>query len=79
MTLALCWSAQAVEEHHGVLLGEVRKLDAATKTIVIRAVDGTEHTLHFLEQTAVHGAEATAIYCTDETGHKVAHFFKRAV
>jgi hypothetical protein len=56
---ALCWTAQAVEERHGYLVGEVIKLDGATKTAVVKAGDGTEHTLHFLGKTAVHGAQAS--------------------
>jgi hypothetical protein len=60
MAMALCWSAQAVEERHGILVGEVVKMDDATKTVVVKTGDGTEHTLHFVKETAVHGEEGTA-------------------
>jgi hypothetical protein len=40
--------------------GTVTKLDAATKTAVVKTEDGTEHTIHFVDKTAVHGAEGTA-------------------
>ena len=40
--------------------GTITKLDSATKTAVVKTADGTEHTIHFVDKTAVHGAEATA-------------------
>lgn len=40
--------------------GVVKKTDAATKTAVIKTADGTEHTIHFVKKTAVHGADETA-------------------
>jgi len=64
LVVSLCWTAQAVEERHGYLVGEVIKVDAGAKTAVIKLGDGTEHTLHFMGRTAVHGMQAT------ETGGK---------
>ena len=52
---ASCWPASAVEEHHGVVVGEVLKLDAVARTVVVKTADGTSHTFHFLERTTVHG------------------------
>jgi hypothetical protein len=40
--------------------GTITKLDATTKTAVVKTADGTEHTIHFVDKTAVHGAEVTA-------------------
>ena len=40
--------------------GTVKKVDATTKTFVVKAADGTEHTLRFVGRTSVHGGEATA-------------------
>jgi hypothetical protein len=40
--------------------GTITKLDSATKTVVVKTADGTEHTIHFVDKTAVHGAEAIA-------------------
>jgi len=54
---AWCGGALAIERRHGILVGEVIKLDAATKTVVVKAGGGTEHTLHFVGRTAVHGAQ----------------------
>ena len=44
--------------------GTITKLDSATRTMVVKTEDGTENTIHFVDKTAVHGAEAT------ETGAK---------
>jgi len=60
LLIAVCGAALAVERRHGILVGEVIKLDAAARTVVIKAADGTTHTLHFLGRTAVHGGEAAA-------------------
>lgn len=38
--------------------GTVKKVDAATKTCVIKTADGTEHTVHFVKKTSVHGWDA---------------------
>ena len=38
--------------------GTVKKVDAATKTIVVKTSDGAEHTFHFTDRTAVHGTDA---------------------
>jgi len=56
----LCLPAFAVERRHGILVGEVIKLDSATKTAVVKAADGTEHTVHFAERTTVHGTSEAA-------------------
>jgi arginine repressor len=36
--------------------GTITKLDASTKTIVIKTKDGADHTFHYLDKTTVHGA-----------------------
>ena len=65
MLIALCWSALAVAQRHGILVGVVLKLDSAAKTVVVKLADGTQHTLHFVRRTAVHGAQDTAGAATD--------------
>ena len=57
---ALRWPALAVQERHGVVVGEVIKLDAAAKTVVVKTADGTSRTFHFLGRTAVHGERDVA-------------------
>ena len=63
--MALCWLALAVEQRHGILVGVVLKLDSATKTVVVKLTDGTEHSLHFVKRTAVHGAQDTVAGAKD--------------
>ncbi len=65
MLMVFCWPALAVERRHGILVGVVIKVDNATKTVVVKLADGTEHTFHFLKRTTVHGGEDTAIAAKD--------------
>jgi hypothetical protein len=65
MLLSLCLSARAIKQQHGILEGEVLKLDDAAKTVVVKLADGTEHTLHVVKRTAVHGARDTTTGATD--------------
>jgi hypothetical protein len=37
--------------------GTVKKVDAATQTVVVKTADGTEHTLRFVSRTSVHGGQ----------------------
>lgn len=66
--LAVCWPALSIEPKHGILVGEVLKLDAGAKTVVVKLADGTKHTLHFAERTAVHGGHLTAAGAKDAFG-----------
>ena len=67
---------EAVSAVHGV----VTKVDAAAKTIVVKTKDGTEHTIHFVDKTAVYGAKETAKGAEDafhgvkEGSEVVAHY-----
>lgn len=45
--------------------GTIPKIDAAAKTIVVKTADGTEHTVHFIATTSVHGAQATSAGAKD--------------
>lgn len=57
--------------------GTISRIDSATKTIVVKTTDGTEHTLHFIGKTAVHGTEATAkdtFHGLKEGSEVVAHY-----
>lgn len=56
---ALCLPAFAVEERHGILVGEVLKVDHAAKTVVVKVADGTRHTLRLAERGTVHGVKGT--------------------
>lgn len=52
----LAFAVEAVTAVHGT----ISKIDSTTKTIVVRTAKGTEHTLHFMAKTMVHGTEVTA-------------------
>jgi hypothetical protein len=60
--------------------GTVTKLNEATKTMVVKTADGTEHTFHFVAKTTVRGAEAIATGAKDsfhgltEGSEVVAHY-----
>ncbi len=47
----------AAQDVVSAVKGTVTKVDAGAKTIAVKAEDGTEHTLHFVERSAVLGAE----------------------
>jgi hypothetical protein len=60
--------------------GTVKKVDAGTKTVVVATADGTEHTVHFVKKTSVHGWDATEAGAKDgmhgvkEGSHVVVHY-----
>jgi uncharacterized protein YjhX (UPF0386 family) len=57
--------------------GTVTKVDSATKTVVVKTADGTEHTLHFVAKTTVHGGDAAAkdtFHGVKEGSEVVAHY-----
>ena len=63
--------------------GTVTKVDAAGKTLAVKAADGTEHTVHIVDRTTVHGGEtslkdAKQTYYGLRKGSKVVlHYSKR--
>ena len=60
--------------------GTVKKVDAGTKTVVIKTTEGTEHTVHFVSKTSVHGWDAADAGAKDgmhgvkEGSHVVVHY-----
>ncbi len=40
--------------------GTVEKVDSTSRTIVVKTADRTEHTFHYVDRTAVHGADISA-------------------
>jgi hypothetical protein len=71
---------RAADDVASVVHGTITKLDAGTKTVVVKTKDGTEHTLHFVDKTAVSGADKTAVGAKDafkglsEGSEVVAHY-----
>jgi hypothetical protein len=59
LALLLVSAAFAAEDVVSAVHGTIKKVDAASKTIVVKTVDGTEHSLHFLDKTAVHGVDTS--------------------
>ncbi len=53
---SLCLAVEPITAVHGT----VTKVDSTAKTIAVKTADGTEHTLHFVGKTTVHGTEAGA-------------------
>ena len=70
----------AAEDVVTAVEGTVKRVDASTKTVVVATADGTEHTVHFVKKTAVHGWDATDASAKDgmhgvkEGSHVVAHY-----
>jgi hypothetical protein len=60
--------------------GTVKKVDSGTKTVVVKTADGTEHTVHFVGKTSVHGWDASkagakdGMHGVDEGSHVVVHY-----
>jgi hypothetical protein len=60
--------------------GTVKKVDAGTKTVVVKTADGTEHTVHVVSKTSVHGWDATksgakdGMHGVEEGSHVVVHY-----
>src|ERR1700721_2187519 len=60
--------------------GTVTKMDAGTKTAVVKTKDGTEYTIKFVDETTVHSVSATATGTKDtfhglkEGSDVVAHY-----
>ncbi len=52
-------SVAAAGEVVSAVEGKVEHVDRATKTIVVKSADGTEHTIHLVDHTVVHDAKGT--------------------
>jgi ABC-type Fe3+-hydroxamate transport system substrate-binding protein len=70
----------AAEDVVTAVEGTVKKVDAGAKTVVVATAEGTEHTVHFVKKTAVHGWDATEAGAKDgmhgvkEGSHVVVHY-----
>jgi hypothetical protein len=60
--------------------GTVTKVDSTAKTMAIKAADGTEHTVHVVGKTTVHGTDAgakDAFHGVKEGSEVVAHYTEK--
>ncbi len=58
-------AAYAADDVVSAVHGTVTKIDLASKTVAVKAADGTEHVFHVADETAVHGAGASATAAKD--------------
>ena len=65
LALLLVSAVYAAQDVVSAVHGTIKKVDSATKTIVVKIADGTEHSMHFLDKTAVHGVDASAAAAKD--------------
>jgi hypothetical protein len=61
----LVFVAHATQDVVTAIHGTITKLDSTSKTMVVKTKDGTEHTVHFVDKTAVWGADKTAAGAKD--------------
>jgi hypothetical protein len=59
------FAVYAADDVVSAVHGTITKLDSSTKTMVVKTKDGTEHTVHFADKTAVWGADKTAAGAQD--------------
>lgn len=57
--------AFAAKEKVSAIKGTLTKIDRGAKTAVVKLADGTEHIVHFVGRTTVHGVEKSAAYAED--------------
>jgi hypothetical protein len=71
---------RAADDVVSAVHGTITKLDSGTKTMVVKTKDGTEHSIHFVARTTVHGVTATgegskdAFHGLKEGSEVVAHY-----
>jgi hypothetical protein len=65
LSALLIFTLKATSDVVTAVHGTITKLDSSTKTMVVKTKDGTEHTVHFTEKTAVWGADKAAAGAKD--------------
>jgi arginine repressor len=83
LSLSLFSLAYAADDVVSAVHGTVSKVDSAGHTVVVKTADGTEHSLHYVKETTIHGVHASADAAKDswhgvtEGTEVVAHYTKR--
>jgi VCBS repeat-containing protein len=54
------WQSATADDVFHAVTGVVKSVDSATKTMVVKTADGTEHTIKYTDDTAVKGAKDAA-------------------
>jgi hypothetical protein len=53
----LATAAFGAQDVASAVHGTIDKIDSGTKTVVVKTADGTRHSLHLVDRTAVHGVD----------------------
>ncbi len=61
----LVFAVYATEDVVTAIHGTISRLDSSTKTMVVKTKDGVEHSVRFVDKTAVWGADKTAAGAKD--------------
>jgi hypothetical protein len=61
----LVFAVYATEDVVTAIHGTISRLDSSTKNMVVKTKDGVEHSVHFVDKTAVWGADKTAAGAKD--------------
>ena len=59
LVVTVAWQGAVAQDVVHAVSGVVKSVDKGTKTMVVQAADGTEHTIKWTDKTAVAGAKAT--------------------
>jgi hypothetical protein len=59
LVAGLAWQSAVADDLVHVVSGVVKSVDKTTKTVVVKAADGTEHTIKYTDKTTVDAAKDT--------------------
>lgn len=59
LVASFAWQSAIAEDLVHVVSGVVKSVDKATKTVVVKTADGTEHTIKYTDQTTIKAGKDT--------------------
>ena len=59
LAVAITWQGASAQDVVHAVSGIVKNIDRDSKTVVVKAADGTEHTIKYTDQTAVKDVKDT--------------------
>jgi len=59
LVAGFAWQSAVADDLVHVVSGVVKSVDRTTKTVVVKAADGTEHTIKYTDKTTVDAAKDT--------------------